>query len=514
MIKVVDKELIRRLRYVQGWSERRIARELSFGRETVRKYLREEPGEAPRYHRRRDRAKPVLGEMLPLIEQWLTEDEQRPRKQRRTARRIWQQLQEEYGFRGAESSVRRVVGQFRGRQREVFIPLEFGPGERAEVDWGTAQVILAGRLETVHLFCARLRYSGAPFVMAFPCERQEAFFAGHVAAFAFWDGVPRLVVYDNLTTAVRRVLEGRRRAEQDAFVGLRTHYLYEAVFCQPAAGHEKGSVENLVGYFRRRYLTPLLEVSSWEALNEHLRRSCQRDAERTQPGQARTIGELWAEERAQLLPLPPRPFDASRRVAVTATRTAEVVFETNRYSVPVDCAYQPLLVKADVEMVRVYHQTRLVAEHPRCYGQHQRVSDWRHYLPLLARKPGAVPFAAALRRGELAPVYETFRRGLCERSPDGNREFVRLLELCVHHPAPLVTLAVEQAVAAGAYHVAAVEQLLGQVLTPRVVHPPLDPARYPELGDLATVRPEPVALAAYNQLLAGARSVAPVAEVS
>ena len=294
MIKVVDKELIRRLRYVQGWSERRIARELSFGRETVRKYLREEPGEAPRYHRRRDRAKPVLGEMLPLIEQWLTEDEQRPRKQRRTARRIWQQLQEEYGFRGAESSVRRVVGQFRGRQREVFIPLEFGLGERAEVDWGTAQVILAGRLETVHLFCARLRYSGAPFVMAFPCERQEAFFAGHVAAFAFWDGVPRLVVYDNLTTAVRRVLEGRRRAEQDAFVGLRTHYLYEAVFCQPAAGHEKGSVENLVGYFRRRYLTPLLEVSSWEALNEHLHRSCQRDAERTQPGQARTIGELWA----------------------------------------------------------------------------------------------------------------------------------------------------------------------------------------------------------------------------
>jgi len=511
VIEVVDKDIIRRLHLVQGWSERRIARELGFARETVRKYLREERDTVPRYRLRKPRAKPVIDAVLPLIRQWLADDAQQPRKQRRTAHQIWRQLRDEHGFIGAESTVRHVVRELKGEQRPVFVPLAFDPGEQAEVDWGTAQVILDGVVTTAHLFCARLRYSGMPFVMAFPHEQQEAFFEGHRQAFEHWGGVPKRVVYDNLTTAVQQVLAGHGRIEQEAFVCLRMHYLYEAVFCNVASGHEKGSVESLVGTIRRRYLSPMPAVGSWAELNTYLWACCQREAQETRPGQGVTVGERWVEERAQLLPLPARPFETARRVVVTASKMAEVRFATNRYSVPVAYAYQPLILKAEVHTVRIFHQTTLIAEHARSYGRHQTISDWRHYLPLLERKPGAVPFAAALRNGELAPVFETFRQGLCARQPDGNRAFVAVLALCVQHPVALVTRAVTEAVARGAYQVAAVEQLLASWLTPAPPVAPLDPLRYPKY---ATLQLAPVSLAPYDRLLApGPRAPAVTVEV-
>ena len=501
VLVVTDKELIRRLHRRQGWSERRIAQELGVARQTVHKYL-QEGSEPPRYRLTKPRRKPVLDPVLPLLAHWLADDEQQPRKQRRTAHRMWRQLQEEYGFQGGEPTIRYAVRQLRASRQPVFIPLQFAPGERAEVDWGTAQVVLAGRVATVHLFCARLRYSGMPFVMAFPHQQQEAFFAGHRWAFDFWGGVPQTVVYDNLTAAVRAVLTGHTREEQDAFVSLRMHYCYEAIFCNPAAGHEKGAVENLVGTIRRRYLAPPPEVRDLDELNAHLLASCQREGEATRPGADASVAARWREEQAALYPLPPQPFDCSRRVAVKATRTAEVTFATNRYSVPAACAHQPLTLKADVATIRIYKEATLVAVHPRCYGQHQRISDWRHYLPALARKPGAAPFAAALRHGDLPPSFEQFRQGLCAHLPDGNRAFVQLLELALAHPLPLVTQAVEQALACRAYQVEAVAQLVAQALAPTPVPAPLDPARHPAVA-LAALTLPPVSLAPYNQLQTG-----------
>ena len=501
MLKVVDKEVIRRLHHRQGWSERRIARELGHDRATVHKYL-QGGGEPPRYRLTHPRRKPVLDPVLPILEQWLADDEQQPPKQRRTAHRMWLQLREEYGFQGGEPTVRYAVRQLRARRRPVFIPLQFAPGERAEVDWGTAQVVLGGRIATVHLFCARLRYSGMPFVSAFPHEQQEAFFTGHREAFLFWGGVPQAVVYDNLATAVRTVLVGHTREEQDAFVSLRMHYCYEAIFCNPAAGHEKGAVENLVGTVRRRYLSPMPECRDLAELNAYLRACCQREGAMTRPGADASVATRWREEQAALYPLPPQPFDCARRVAVKATRTAEVVFGTNRYSVPSAYAHQALILKAEVATVRIYKEATLVAEHPRCYGQHQRISDWRHYLPILARKPGAVPFAAALRNGDLPPSFEQFRQGLCAHLPDGNRAFVRILELALQHPLPLVTQAVERALACRAFQVEAVSQLLAEALAPAVVPPPLDPAQHLALPLVALTLP-PVSLAGYGRLQAG-----------
>jgi hypothetical protein len=251
-------------------------------------------------------------------------------------------------------------------------------------------------------------------------------------------------------------------------------------------------------------------VTSWTELNDYLWQCCQREAGETRPGLSSSVGERWAEERAHLLPLPARPFEAARRVTVTASKTAEVRFATNRYSVPVANAYQTLVLKADVDTVRIYQQTTLIAEHARCYGRHQTISNWRHYLPLLAKKPGAVPFAAALRTGELAPVFERFRQGLCARQADGNRAFVRLLELCVQHPVSLVTQAVTEAVARGAFQVEAVEQLLLGWLRPLPDAVPLSPERYPEY---ATLQLAPVSLAGYDRLLPGQEVAVPSVEV-
>ncbi|MDQ3922286.1 MAG: IS21 family transposase [Actinomycetota bacterium] len=501
MLGVVDKEVIRRLHYRQGWSVRRIARELGHDRATVHKYL-QEGSDPPRYRLAKPRRKPVLDPVLPIIAQWLADDEQQPPKQRRTAHRMWLQLREEYGFTGGEPTIRYAVRHLKAHQRPVFIPLQFAPGERAEVDWGTAQVVLLGKITTVQLFCARLRYSGMPFVIAFPHQQQEAFFAGHRRAFEFWGGVPATVVYDNLTTAVRTVLVGHTREEQDGFVSLRMHYCYEAIFCNPAAGHEKGAVENLVGTIRRRYLSPMPQVRDLDELNAYLLACCQREGEATRPGADASVAVRWQEEQSALLALPAQPFDCSRRVAVKATRTAEVTFATNRCSVPAAYAHQPLTLKADVWTVRLYKEATLVAEHPRCYGQHQRMSDWRHYLPVLARKPGAVPFAAALRNGDLPPAFEQFRQGLCSHLPDGDRAFVRVLELALLHPLSLVTQAVEQALACRAFQVEAVTQLLDQALAPRSVPPPLDPARHPSLAVMAVTLP-PVSLTGYDQLQRG-----------
>jgi hypothetical protein len=275
-------------------------------------------------------------------------------------------------------------------------------------------------------------------------------------------------------------------------------YLFAAVFCNPASGHEKGNVENLVGTVRRQALAPMPVVRDWAELNARLRAWCETQKDRTLAGQTQTIGARWQEEQRRMLPLPARPFDCSRRVAVTASKTSEVRFATNRYSVPVAYAYQPLVLKADVETVRVYDQTTLIAEHPRCYGRHQVVSDWRHYLPLLAHKPAAVAHAAALRTSELPASFETFRLGLVARQPDGNRAFVRLLELATLYSVAQVDQAVTTVLAQHCYQVAAVEQLVGGQHQSAQPPAPLDPARYPAY---AAVQVPVGSVTAYAQLL-------------
>lgn len=514
MYEVTVRDNIRDWVLVQGHSQRSAARRFAVSRDTVARMLVEAPQEPERRYRRgAPRRTAVRDAVLPHLEAWLRENARLQRwapKQRWTAHRMWVELRQ-MGIGVAESTVRQLVRELRLARRELnpahaYIPLAFAPAERAEVDFGHAVVRLAGGQERqVPFLAARLRYSGAMFVAAFPTERQDAFLLGQRWAFEFWGGVPRSVVYDNLKPAVAHLLRGHSRQEQQAFRHFHSVYGFEAVFANPHAGWEKGSVENLVGYARRTYFVPIPEAASFAELNAHLLDRCSADQQRVMAGRAVPIAGLLAEERPLLAPLPQRPVEVGELREVLVRSTGRVRFETNDYSVPVRYVGCRLTLKADPFTVRLFAGADPVAEHPRSYARGQVVEDFRHYVPLLLEKPFAVPFASALRHGSaLPPSWETFRQRLVvEREAfglhDGNREFARILHLCLAHSVAEVGAALELAAASSRYSADAVRQLLRWADEPTPSTAPLDPARYPEYH-LPQPRPD---LAAYNRLLVG-----------
>ncbi|WP_201391731.1 transposase [Ktedonobacter sp. SOSP1-85] len=331
----------------------------------------------------------------------------------------------------------------------------------------------------------------------FPTQRQEAFLLGQRHAFEFWGGVPRIAVYDNLKPAVLQVLQGHSRREHDVFLHFQSVYRFEALFANVHAGWEKGSVENLVGYARRNYFVPLPEGTDLETINVHLGACCLSDQQRTMARQTDSIAARLAFERRMLGPLPTHAPELALVVEVLVHSTGRVRFQTNDYSVPIQYAYQRLTLKADPFRVRLYAGEELVADHPRCYEKCQVMEDWRHYVPLLLKKSFAVPWASALRHGELPPAFEAARLDLVAHRTDGNREFVRLLDLCLTHSVEAVETALTQARTQGGWSADTVRQLLNVASGQQPPAPPLDPRAYPAYQ---RVMPLPD-LCAYNRLL-------------
>jgi transposase len=503
MVTVEENEQIRRAHYVEEKSQRQIARERRHSRHTLQRVL--ESAEARSYTLKQPRAAPVLGPYKARLEELLAENLTLPRKQRYTSHKMFEVIQAA-GYAGSESHVRAYVSQQRQalRRPEVYLPLEFDPGVDAQVDWGEAEVLLAGERATVQLFVLRLCYSRRLCVRAYPSQRQEAFFDGHVQAFRALGGVPHRITYDNLSTAVRRVLEGRNREEQQAFIVFRSHYLFESRFCTPGEGHEKGGVESGVGYARRNFLVPLPEVADFEALNAHLQAACEKDTVRRVDRQTLTIGEAWEQERPHLRPNPARDFACCVSVPVTLNPYGQVVFETNRYSVPVDQARPQLVLKAYPFWIEIGDGESVLARHPRCYGRQQDIFDPLHYLPLLEQRPGAFEHAKPLRqwRAIWPAAYEQLLQALqAESERGGIREFVRILGLHRDHPASLVEQAITQALTHGCPHLDGVRLCLHQLQHPEVWQAPLDLTSHPQL---AAVGQQPLDLRCYEQLLAGA----------
>jgi hypothetical protein len=392
------------------------------------------------------------------------------------------------------------------RPVKVYLPLEFEPGEDGQVDWGEAQVILNGELVTVQIFVLRLSYCRKMFVMAFPTQKQECFYAGHVAAFEYLGGLPRRLTYDNLTAAVKRVLQGRSRQQQDRFILFRSYYLFESHFCTPGAGHEKGRVEDGVGYVRRNFMTPLLKADSFDDLNEQLRCLCVQDDQRRVDRQPQTIGQAWQQERRFLQPLPAEPFDCCRELPAQLNGYSQVEVETNRYSVPTDRATAQMRLKLYPFQVKIYRpdEKEAVAVHPRCYSQEQDILDPLHYLPLLAQRPGALQHAKPIRqwRSSWPVVYEQLLAELQRRQPDGAgvRQFIQVLQLHKEFPAQLIEQAISQALAHHCPHLDGVQLCLRQLLQPDLTPTSLDLSDHPKLG---AVGQQPLCLAHYDHLLTG-----------
>ncbi len=505
MIKVDKIEQIRRAYYVEGQSMRQIERDYHHGYRTIKKAL--ESAEAGSYTLKEPREAPVLGPYKDRIKELLEQNDTLPRKHRLTGHRIFKEIWKE-GYRGSESGVLVYLWHLRKarRQVKVFIPLEFEPGQEAQVDWGEAEVILGGKQVTVQLFVMRLCYSRKLFVMAFPSQKQECFWAGHVAAFHFFGGVPRRLTYDNLKTAVKKIFIGSERQEQDSFIVFRSHYLFESHYCTPGAGHEKGRVEDGVGYARRNFMSPLLEADTFAQLNEQLQQACREDDERRVNRQPQTIAQAWQQEQPHLRPLPAHDLECCRVKGVSLNGFSQVEVETNRYSVPTDQAAAKLRVKLYPFTVEIYRldQKDAIAVHSRCYGQQQDILDPRHYLPLLAQRPGAFHHAKPVRqwRATWPAVYDRLLAALQQRQPGGPgvRQFIRVLQLHQHYPAELIEQAVSQALAYHCPHADGVELCLRQLLQPEAAPISLDVSHNPKLQGVGQ---QPVSLKSYNQLLKG-----------
>mgnify|MGYP002399790561 CR=1 FL=1 len=463
MLRMVDIEFIRKKHFVEGWPIRKISRQLQVSRQTVRKALGS--AELPKYQLSEPRPCPVMDSYRQVIEGWLAEDEKAPAKQRHTARRIYQRLAGEHQFQGAESTVRQFVAGLRLQQPEVFIPLEAGWGQQAQVDWGQAQVRLAGESVVAHLFCLRMRASSVPFAWAAPTEKLEALLEGHRRGFEWLGGVPAECVYDNPKTAVVRILAGPERVEHTIFSSLRAHYLFDSLFCRPGEGHEKGAVENLVGYVRRNALVPVPEVASWDELNAHLLDWCQ--------GERRRLADDWEKERRGLRPLPLRPFRCALTRLAPVSKLSLVTADRSRYSVPCRLVGRTVRLSLFSDRIEAHEGETRVASHPRSHQQGETVLQLEHYLPALARKPRAAAHAAVV--SQLPPVYAAARDRLCRGRKDGYRDFAALLLLHQEFPADSVRSALEEGLARDCLQPAAVRQLLLNRLAPPTPEPVVVP---------------------------------------
>ena len=467
MLGMDEYEMIRTAHRKYGKGIRKLAREFGHHRKTIRKIL---AGEEPRYRREREVGNPVMDSVAGMLQKWLEEDLENPKKQRHTARRIYTRLAEEHGFSGAESTVRRWVRQCKAdlgyRREAAVIPLSPEVAREAEVDWGQAWVVMNGEKREVKLFCMRSRYSGKIFVRAYAWERQEMFFDGHLAAFPYFGGVFPVLVYDNLTVAVQAVLRGKRRREQERFVSFRSYYTFEARYCNPGKGNEKGGVEGGVGYARRNFLVPLPKVESFEELNRFLLERCvEHSGKRLESREdRRTIEERHEEERGRLLPLPENPFENLKLVPVRISRYQTAQVDRNRYSVPTAYVGRRLWAHVGCWTVSLYDGNRKIAEHLRVFWNSKWQIDPLHYLGLIGERVGAFDSARAICqwRPSWPGCYEEMLNKLVARQGDnrGKREFVRILQLHQDYPAGAVEEAVGETVACGAFSYDAVKHVL------------------------------------------------------
>ena len=390
----------------------------------------------------------------------MEEDQGRPGKQRHTARRIFERLKAEHGFAGGETIVKDYVRERRLRGREMFVPLVHPPGH-GQADFGEAIAVIGGVERRIHFLAVDLPQSDACFVRAYPAETTEAFCDGHNAAFAFFGGVPRSMLYDNTRLAVARILGDGRRQRTRTFSELQSHYLFADRFGRPGKGNDKGKVEGLVGYARRNFLVPVPRVESFAALNAHLEARCRERQGARLRGHESSIGERMVRDLEAMLPMPAAPYEACERRSARVSSLSLVRYHGNDYSVPVAYGHREVLVRGYVETVVIGCGAAVIARHTRSYEREDVLLEPLHYLPLLERKIGALDQAAPLAGWELPEAFLVLRRLLEARlGKAGRREWVQVLRLLEVFSLEEVQAGVGEALRLGAIGFDAVKHLV------------------------------------------------------
>lgn len=468
---------VRRAVIVDKMSEREAAKEFGLARETVRKMLRY--AAPPGYRRQQPVRRPKLGAWIGTIDQILEEDKAEGKKQRHTAKRIFERLRDEHSYTGGYTIVKDYVRLRKLSQREMFVPLEHPPGD-AQADFGEAMAVIGGVKRKAHYLVVDLPQSDDCFVIAFPAETTEAFLEGHNHAFAYFGGVPRTILYDNTKLAVARILGDGTRMKTRAFTELQSHYLFAEKFGRPGKGNDKGKVEGLVGYARRNFMVPIPRYATWEELNAHLLVQSQKRRERKLRGHQQTIGERFEKDQERLLPLPAAPYEACDKRSTRVTSMALVRYRTNDYSVPTEWGHREVLVKGFVHEVVICAANEVIARHPRSYEREDMIFDPLHYLALLEQKPNALDQAAPLAGWDLPEGFVQLRRLMEARlGKKGKREYVQTLRLLETFPLPEVARAIDDALRLPAISFDAVKHLLLCRIERRPAR--LDLGNYPHL---------------------------------
>ena len=468
------------------WSKKvelfeQIRREYEFGVGTIagvakkltvhRRMVREAIGSAlPKPRKKVERRRWKLAAARALVEQILEADKKAPRKQRHTAHRIWERIQREIPeCPVCERTVRSYVHERKVALglvvQETFVPQSYDWGVEAQVDWYEAYADLSGERTKLQGFSMRSMASGAAFHCAFVHATQQAFLEAHELAFAYYGGVFRRLRYDNLGSAVKKILRGHRREETARFVAFRSHWRYESEFCTPGEGHEKGGVEGEVGFFRRNHWVPVPQAVDLADLNRQLLTSCQEDERRMIAGRTQSVGAGLVVEREHLLPLVAEGMDLAQTSFPTVNSMGCAKLLTNFYSVPLKAGTQ-VQAKAYASTVELWHDGRCVARHERCYRRQQQVLDLEHYLDVLYRKPGALAGSRPLEQQRQAGLWpESFDQiwqSLMDRhgKQSGTRQMIELLKLSRQHGHDRLRQAIDKALATGCTDPAAVQHLL------------------------------------------------------
>lgn len=430
---IVEMDLYYQIRalYNEGNSIRSISKRLGIARQTVKKYCEgnTHPDVRKEYHRE---SEVLTQDVLNFIRSCLDEDrKENLSKQWHTAKRIYDRLVFEKGFRGAESTIRNAVKALRVEMDispQADIPLEYDPGDAIQIDWGEATAYIDGRKTKFYFFCGRLCYSCAIFVQAFYSQNKESFLEAQQKMFDFFGGVPRRLIFDNAKVAVKEGF-GLHAKATDSYSAFAAHYAFKTDFCNIASGNEKGLVENLVGYARKNFMVPVPRVKSIEELNANLLEQCAnyRDTHKVE-SKSITVSEAYAVEKHKLQSIPMYRFDTSKTETPNVGDYSTVRFDRNNYSVPVTYLRKDVTVKGYANQVHIFHKGALIATHNRIYGKGKTEYRLEHYIDLLERKPRAV-FQAS-------PVRATVDKELLDWGkllPGGNYEMVKLLRLCVDH---------------------------------------------------------------------------------
>ena len=447
--------VIRRWRFRDKLPIREIGRRTGLSRNTIRKYLRS--GEVEPVFKVPERPS-KLDPYADKLSGWLRIEASKSRKQRRTVKQMHADLVE-LGFDGSYGRVaafaRKWKAQLQYEQqtsgRGTFVPLVFAPGEAFQFDWSEDWAVIAGERVKLQAAHTKLSHSKAFIVRAYPLQTHEMLFDALTQAFRVLGGVPQRGIFDNMKTAVDRIGSGKTRQVNARFAAMASHYLFEPEFCNPAAGWEKGQVEKNVQDARRRLWQKMPAFPDLAALNAWLEERCLEQWSEvphgTLPG---TIADVHAAELASLMEMG-RPFDGFVEHTKRVSPTCLVHFERHRYSVPASFANRPVSLRIYPDRIVIAAEGQVLCEHRRLitrthHLRGQTVYDWRHYLAVIQRKPGA------LRNG--APFTEmpdAFRQlqGHLLKHPGGDREMVDILSLVLHHDEQALLCAVELALEAG-----------------------------------------------------------------